>query len=68
MSTITVLSPPSELEETSWVPFADNQVKLSKIIPATNGIHDGHVSELPSHDPQKIKEANKKAMNGHTTV
>ncbi|KAL6410795.1 hypothetical protein AUP68_07227 [Ilyonectria robusta] len=43
-------------------------ITLSKIIPATNGLHDGHVSELPSHDPQKIKEANKNAMNGHTTV
>ncbi|KAM6529606.1 hypothetical protein FALCPG4_007736 [Fusarium falciforme] len=36
-------------------------ITLSKIIPATNGVHDDHASELPSH-PAKIKDHK---MNGH---
>ncbi|RSL67349.1 hypothetical protein CEP53_003024 [Fusarium sp. AF-6] len=36
-------------------------ITLSKIIPATNGVHDDHASELPSH-PAKTK------MNGHITL
>ncbi|RSL53239.1 hypothetical protein CEP54_010521 [Fusarium duplospermum] len=36
-------------------------ITLSKIIPATNGVHDDHASELPSH-PAKTE------MNGHITL
>ncbi|CAM1509747.1 Fc.00g000820.m01.CDS01 [Cosmosporella sp. VM-42] len=40
-------------------------ITLSRIIPATNGVHDDH-AKLPSH-PQKIKQSNQK-LNEHITL
>jgi hypothetical protein len=62
MSTITVIDFPLQLDSillTLWL-------QLSKIIPATNGVHDDHASELPSH-PAKIKD-HKMNGNGRITL